>query len=467
MLLPFDHPVGAVVQEDDDDIESETDCRLQVSEIHYESSVSRDAYDLRIGILHLRDDGGREPGTHRGERIIQDDRIRDVGRVIPCDPYLVEAVIEGDDGIIRKRRPQFLDESPRLQDLRPVLMGDVLLHLVPVLGVDLVDFAEIPAGSVQLKLVEPPESVRDIADDLVIRRIHIVEGGRVEIDVNHLGALVGDDVRRLLDDVIPDRKDQIGLPYGIVDVIVFGQCSRSKALIEPFIDHSFPHLRAEKRDVVSCDEFPEVLRDPFPVRPRSDEDDRTFRLLEPLFEYPDGSRIGMSSSKRCFDDGGDSLDLFPGDIFCKLEMDRSRPLHLSNPEGIPYGTGNPARIHDRHRGFGDRLHHGDDIDDLEMSLFTLLYRLLPGDHDDRHPSKLGIGDAGDHIRGSRPESGKGDSRGSGESSIGRRHEYGGLLVSRQDELDLRMPEGIQQIKVLFTRHSEYIADSLVLETSDE
>src|SRR5690606_31818552 len=105
---------------------------------------------------------------------------------------------------------------------------------------------------------------------------------------------------------------------------------------------------------------------------------------------------------------------------------------------------------------GQRAHHVDHVDDLELALLGGLDRLLPGDHHHRHGAELGVGGGGDEVGGTGAEGGHAHAGVAGQAAIGGGHEAGGLFVPVDDQLDLRAAQRFEQVQVFLAGNGEYI-----------
>lgn len=64
------------------------------------------------------------------------------------------------------------------------------------------------------RLLEAPDGVGNVAHDLVVREVDLVDLGRVKVDVNHLlRAALRHEERRLLDHVVAHVDDQVGCAH--------------------------------------------------------------------------------------------------------------------------------------------------------------------------------------------------------------------------------------------------------------
>ena len=92
---------------------------------------------------------------------------------------------------------------------------------------------------------------------------------------------------------------------------------------------------------------------------------------------------------------------------------------------------------------------------------------LACDRHDRGTVHVRVGDAGDEIACARPQGGEADAGAAGEAAVYVRHEGGGLLVARQDELEVAVEQHIHDVDVLFARDPVDGVDSFVLEATHE
>ena len=119
------------------------------------------------------------------------------------------------------------------------------------------------------------------------------------------------------------------------------------------------------------------------------------------------------------------------------------------------------------RQLGQRLHRGDDVDDLEARLARGEDALLAGDHHHRHRAHVGEGGGGGEVERAGAERGDAHARLAREPAVGRGHEAGRLLVTCDHQLDLRMAQRLDDVEVLLARDAEDAFDAFVLECRDE
>ena len=72
---------------------------------------------------------------------------------------------------------------------------------------------------------EAAHAVGDVADDLNLRKVDLIDVRAIEIDMDHLWAAVPHDERGLLHGVVADRDDQVGAVDGVMDIVALGQAA--------------------------------------------------------------------------------------------------------------------------------------------------------------------------------------------------------------------------------------------------
>ena len=205
-----------------------------------------------------------------------------------------------------------------------------------------------------------------------------------------------------------------------------------------------------------------------PARRRAEHDQRALRLDDHLGGAVERRRMRHRDVDRVRRHERDLPGrLFRGDVLRQLQMHRPRPLLLGDPERLAHDGRDRGRADDLPRHLGERLHRGDDVDDLEARLARRHDRLLAGDHDHRHGAEMRIGRRRREVERAGSERRDAHARAAGEPAVGRRHEPGRLLVPGQHELDLRASERLDDVEVLLARNPENAVDALVLQRRDE
>ena len=123
------------------------------------------------------------------------------------------------------------------------------------------------------------------------------------------------------------------------------------------------------------------------------------------------------------------------DVFGQLQQDRTGPFLFGNPERLSHQRGNGIPINNLPRHFADGTKQAHHIDDLKLSLFRFLDRLLTGNHQQRKPAKVRVRRRRCEISGAWAEGGHTHARPPGQTAVGGCHERRTLLVAGEDQTD--------------------------------
>jgi len=124
------------------------------------------------------------------------------------------------------------------------------------------------------------------------------------------------------------------------------------------------------------------------------------------------------------------------DVLRQFEVNRPRTLVHRGAESITYQRGDAGGADYLPGHFGQRLHRGDNVDDLEPPMAAAHDRILPGDHHHRHGAQISIRGSGGEVEGARAERGDADARPAGEPAVGGGHEGRGLLEVETEVLPI-------------------------------
>ena len=110
-----------------DEIELEPRRRLQFLRVHHEPAVAADRKDAAGRIEHGGHDRRGQARAHRGERVVEQEGVRDMGAVVARKPDLVHAVVETDDAVFGHRLPHVVNDPLRRQRVAAFLraIGDM------------------------------------------------------------------------------------------------------------------------------------------------------------------------------------------------------------------------------------------------------------------------------------------------------------------------------------------------------
>ena len=206
----------------------------------------------------------------------------------------------------------------------------------------------------------------------------------------------------------------------------------------------------------------EDLRGHLAVGAGADHQNRVACILQLLDGRFDGLVLSQGAAVQAARDG-QGIGLLGGDVFWQLQVHGARFLFFGQAEGFTHAGRNVVGRGELMGVLGDGVHHAAHVDDLEATLLGLLDRLLTGDHHHRHAAEVGVGAGGDQVGGTRAEGGQADAGLAGQAAIGGGHEACRLFVAGQDQLDLRLTQGFQEVEVFLTGNAEHILDTFVFQ----
>lgn len=195
--------------------------------------------------------------------------------------------------------------------------------------------------------------------------------------------------RRLLDDIVSDIDDAIGVFDGAMHEIAIRQRGIAQPQRMRFIQHALAHLGGEEGDAEALDELAQHLAAGLAIGTRTHHENGLPGFANCLHRTLDGLVVGNGAPVKTGLQH-DGIGLVVGDVFRKFEVGGAGAFFLGATEGFANAGGNVVGRNDLSGELGQRLHHVDDIDDLEMPLFGNLDRLLPGDHQHRHAAQLRV-----------------------------------------------------------------------------
>lgn len=124
------------------------------------------------------------------------------------------------------------------------------------------------------------------------------------------------------------------------------------------------------------------------------------------------------------------------------------------------GSSNKVCVDDLPTELGERTHHLDGINDLEVALFARLDWLLTGDKEGWHCSQLRIGYGCNQVGGARSQGGETNAGVACQAADGGCHEAGGLLMTSRDKLDTRLTNAFKECQIFFARNAKNVFDPL-------
>ena len=108
---------------------------------------------------------------------------------------------------------------------------------------------------------QPPERALDVADELDLGLVVGVDLGRLRVDVDDpLASVRVPARRRVLDQVVADRDDEVGAVEAGQDVVAGLQPDGHQREVAPVVDRALAHERHRDRDVEALGEGPQLGR---------------------------------------------------------------------------------------------------------------------------------------------------------------------------------------------------------------
>jgi hypothetical protein len=139
------------------------------------------------------------------------------------------------------------------------------------------------------------------------------------------------------------------------------------------------------------------------------------------------------------------------DVLRQLEQYGTGPLFFGHAKGLAHRGRDRIAVYNLFRHLADPLEQADNVDDLELTLFGFLDRLLARNHDQRHSAQLRVGRRRGEIRSAGAERGHANTGLAGQAAVCGCHKAGTLFMARQDQLDRGIPQRFDHVQVLFAR----------------
>ena len=463
-LFPLDHAVAVIAENQNHDIQLQAYCGFQFLAVHHEAAVTHNGHDATVRVHHLGGHAGGQAGTHGREGIVQKDGVGFGGRIVTGKPDLVHAVIEGEDAVLGHDLANFIHQALR-SDREAVIhnaFADVALQGIA----DAMKIGETPVLLGFQAFLELPQAVGNITDHFDLREVDRVHLGRVEVDMNDLGATGAHEERRFLNHIVAHVDDQVSLVDGAVHEIAGGQGGIAEEMRAGFVHHPFTHLGGDHRDTQLLDKLSQHLAGELAVGAGTGQQQRLARALDGFDGLADGLVFGNGAA--CHAGLGDRHGgMFTGDIFRQLQVRGAGALFLGQAEGFADAGGNGIATDHLFGELGQRAHHVDHINDLELALLAALDGLLSGDHYHGHGAQLGVGGGGHEVGGTGAKGGHADTGLAGETAIGGGHETGRLLMTGNHQFDFGAAQGLQQVQVFFAGNGKDVFNAFGFQGTDE
>ncbi|KAG1086518.1 hypothetical protein G6F40_013929 [Rhizopus arrhizus] len=242
-LLPADHPVGAVVEDQHHQVQAQPARRFQLLAVHHETAIPAHRQYPPLRVQARGHDRRRQARAHRRQRVVQQQRIGHLGAVVAREPDLVHAVVQRHDAVRWHHLADVVHQPLRGERLLLGTVGDVLqdgraqrqqrigvrhrtLDAVGQLG----------------------QRAADVTDHLHLREVHLFHRCLRVADMDHGRAARAHHERRLFSDLVADGDDHVGLVDRHVHVVALGQRRGAHVQARATGNRTLAHLRGEERN---------------------------------------------------------------------------------------------------------------------------------------------------------------------------------------------------------------------------
>src|SRR3954462_14632798 len=262
-LLPLtDHAEVAVVHQEDLDRDLVADGGGELLAGHDQAAVTCEAHNRVLRLGDLGADRRREAEAHGAEPARVDPAARLGEVVVLRAPHLVLADVGGDDRVATGRRVHRLDHPLRL-DL--VVLGVLVAERVLLLpGMDLLPPGVEPTAvglDRAVLLGQLGQDLLGVSDDRDVRRDVLRDLGRIDVDVDELGARgeLGELARDPIVEAGADVDDQIGIVHRVVGGPRAVHPEHAEPLLMAGGEAAQSHQRAGDGEVVGGAELAQLL----------------------------------------------------------------------------------------------------------------------------------------------------------------------------------------------------------------
>jgi hypothetical protein len=263
-------------------------------------------------------------------------------------------------------------------------------------------------------------------------------------------------------ELIAHRDDDVGVVEGEVLVVVAHEAHHTQSIGVGVGQRSLGLEGGRHRKIEGLGESPQLRAGVVTHDAVTGQDDRGLRMAEKVDRLPHLAEVGGGAMPRAAVQraqiGRGHLGL---DVLGHRQVGGSRPLRLSEIEGLAHHLGDGLRTGHRVGPLGDRSEHVRQRDDL-MGL--LVDPVQPDLGRYRHHGRRvrgGVGGPEQQVDGSRPQGREADPGPAGQAPVDVGHEGGGLLVVDEDEPDVRaVTDRLDDPGVLLTGQSEDHTDAL-------
>ena len=375
---------------------------------------------------------GRQARAHGRERVVEQQRVRNVGSIVSCEPDLVHAVIKRDDAILGNDFSYVMHDA--LGSGRPAIfrgtVGDTVQNTFAK--------AQQRAG-----IMQPPfdtisqqfKAWPDISDYLALWKVDEFDVGRRIADMDDLRALRAHDEGRLLDGVVPDGDDQVGAVNRLMHIIALAERGRAHVQIAAAGNGSFAHLGREIWNFRAAHEAADSCRAAWTRRGSAEHDQWPLGFQDHLGGTIERCAVCDRNLDRMLLDHRDIIGFFACDVLRQFQQNRTRPLLHGDTKGVANERRDAAGADDLARQFGEWLECRDDVHDLESRLPTAHDAFLSRQHHHWLRAEQGVGRSRRKVQRTGTKRSDANAWLAGQTSVSRGHEGRTLLVTCKNQFD--------------------------------
>ena len=271
---------------------------------------------------------------------------------------------------------------------------------------------------------------------------------------------------RVLDQVVADRDDHVGLAQRRDDVVLALEADGEEAVRVAPGHRALAHEGIDDADAGELGEALELGRGALTDGAVAGDDQGSLGARDRVHRAGHRPVIGAGAPGL---DRGDrrARGLVFGDVLRQLDQHRARLLGLGDLEGLAHDLGNVVRLVHRLRPLCDRAEHGDRVHVLMALLVEPPGAGLADEADHGRAVHVRVRHAGHQIGGAGAEGAEADAGLAGEPAVDVGHEGRRLLVAAEDEVDVALHQRHHHIGVLLAGNPEDVGHTLGFEAFDQ
>ncbi len=294
----------------------------------------------------------------------------------------------------------------------------------------------------------------------------------VGVDVDErLAGMVGRDqsiaVGGRLAEPRADGEDQVGVADALLQLRVGAVAELAGIDLAAVADRVLAAEGGGDRDAVAEGEIGEMVRGARAPVGAADDRDRVGRVLQQFEHRLDRAGVGLLGERRDARAVG-HVDLVAQHVLGQRQHDRAGPAGGRDPVGAGDIFGNPPRVLDPRRPFGDGAEEGGEVDLLEALAVAVAARDVADEQDQRGRILEGDMDPAAGVGRAGAAGDEGDAGAAGHLAVGVGHVGDTALLPADDGVDRgRVVERVEHREEALARNGEDAVAALDHELVDE